>query len=63
MTERRVLEAEVVADRPDDDLAGVEAEADRELDPVLVAELRRELHDGVENRERRSSRPVVAWSS
>ncbi len=57
MTEGRVLEAEIVAHRPDDDLAGVEAEADRELDSVLAAELRRELHDGVENRERRVAGP------
>ena len=41
MADRGVLHAEVLADRPDHHLAGVEAHPDREAEPLRAAQLRR----------------------
>ena len=53
VTERGVIEAEVVTDRPHHDLARVEAETQPEVDLVLCLEPARELGDGVADRQRR----------
>jgi hypothetical protein len=57
VSERGVIEAQVVADRPHHDLAGVEADSQPELDPVLGLELLGELRDGVADRQRRVAGP------
>jgi hypothetical protein len=53
VAERGVLHAEVLADRPHHHLAGVEAHADREAEPLRAAELRRVGGELVLEMERR----------
>ncbi len=55
VADRGVVTAALAADRPGDDLAGVDPDPHREVEPVLAAQLRRVLGDVVEHPQRREA--------